>query len=94
MKRATILLALAGLLLLSTVALAMSSGNYALDWFTPLTGTGGAASSTHYAADFTVGQAVAGDFTGGSYGACLGYWCGAEAQHQIYLPLILRNSGA
>ena len=91
MKRITIPLIIVGLFLLSTVALAMSSGNYRLDWFVPLTGSGGAASSTNYAADFTVGQAVAGDFPGGSYGACLGYWCGAGAQHQIYLPLILRN---
>ncbi len=92
MKRATILLALAGFLLLGGGALAMSSTNYALDWFVPLTGTGGAASSTHYAADFTVGQAVAGDFSGGNYGACLGYWCGAGGEYTVYLPLVLRSS--
>ncbi|MGC9398425.1 MAG: hypothetical protein ACP5HM_04745 [Anaerolineae bacterium] len=91
-----ILLIVAGLLIGSLVvtgaALAMESSNYALDWFTPLTGSGGgAANSTNYAINFTVGQAVIGASDSDSYVTCLGYWCGAAVEHSIYLPLVLRN---
>ena len=41
MKRAIFLLVLVALLLLTGSVLAMSSDNYRLDWFTPLTGSGG-----------------------------------------------------
>jgi hypothetical protein len=77
-------------LLLSGVALAMSSDNYRLDWFTPLTGSGGTTSSTNYAVSFTVGQSGVGTTSSTSYEACLGYWC-AEWEYHIYLPLVLRN---
>ena len=77
-------------LLLAGVALAMESDNYQLDWFTPLTGSGGgAANSDHYAINFTVGQTVVGTSDSASYDGCLGYWCGRAAEHKIYLPLVL-----
>lgn len=80
-------------LLLSGLALAMSSANYKLDWFTPLTGGGGGpASSANYAVNFTVGQSVIGAADSASYAGCLGYWCGAGIRYTIYLPLALRNS--
>ena len=97
MKQATVFSALIVILLLlfalvGSVALAMSSDNYRLDWFTPLTGSGGgAASSTNYAVEFTVGQVGPGTFGSANYDACLGYWCGAEVEYSIYLPLILKN---
>lgn len=91
MKRIAILLTLAVLLLLAGRALAMSSANYRLDWFTPLTGSGGPASSAHYAINFTVGQTVIGSGSSTSYEGCLGYWCGATGQYRIYLPLVLRS---
>jgi len=91
MRRIAILLTLAALLLLAGRALAMSSEHYRLDWFTPLTGSGGAASSTNYAVNFTVGQSVIGSFSGTNYSGCLGFWCGAAAQYRVYLPLVLRN---
>jgi len=79
-------------LLLAGVALAMDSDNYRLAWFTPLTGGGGgAAGSTHYAVNFTVGQSAIGTSASTSYRGCLGYWCGGVGEHFIYLPLILRN---
>ena len=94
-KRKTTVLAtvlLCGLLLAGS-ALAMSSANYRLDWFTPLTsGGGGAAGSANYAANLTVGQTAIGSASSLSYQACLGYWCGAEGQWQVYLPLVLRES--
>ncbi len=89
MKRTTILLALLCFLLLSSVALAMSSTHYALDWYTPLTGSGGAAGSAHYAVDFTVGQSAIGTYSGQHNGACLGYWCGVAVEQQhFYMPLV------
>ena len=91
MRRTALLLTLAALLLLASRALAMSSDHYRLDWFVPLTGSGGAASSTNYAVNFTVGQSVIGSFSGTNYSGCLGYWCGAAAQYRVYLPLVLRN---
>ena len=91
MKRATFLLALVALLLLTGVALAMDSEHYRLDWFTPLTGGGGGtASSDNYAINFTVGQSVIGASSSANYGGCLGYWCGIT-QYRVYLPLVTRN---
>jgi len=91
MKQATILLTLIVLLLLAGSAMAMSSTNYRLDWFTPLTsGGGGAASSTNYAINLTVGQAAIGGSSSANYAVGLGYWYGAAAQYKIFLPIVLR----
>jgi hypothetical protein len=96
MKRTKFLLALIALFLITSSALAMGSDNYRLDWFTPLTGSGGAASSTNYAVNFTVGQAVVGVPSSAHYGGCLGYWCeegsaGAPKGYHIYLPAALKG---
>jgi hypothetical protein len=95
MKRTTILLIVVTLLLLAAKVLAMSSDNYRLDWFTPLTGGGGgAADSAHYSVNFTVGQSAIGTSDSTSYEGCLGYWCRsavAEVEYGIYLPIILKN---
>lgn len=65
---ALIAVLLVGLLLVSH-ALAMSSTNYRLDWFTPMTGGGGGpANSAHYAVNFTVGQTVVGASASQHYG--------------------------
>jgi len=91
MKRTVLLLTLAAVLLLAGVTLAMSSTNYRLDWFTPLTsGGGGPASSANYAVNFTVGQSAIGASSSTNYQACLGYWCGL-AEYRVFLPLVLRN---
>ena len=90
-RRVTVLLALTAILLLAGSALAMSSTHYHLDWFTPMTGGGGApASSASYAVNLTVGQTAIGASSSANYGAGLGYWYGAVAQFRIYLPLVLR----
>jgi hypothetical protein len=65
--------------------------NYRLDWFTPLTGSGGPASSANYAVNLTVGQSAIGASSSTNYGSCLGYWCGAAVEYRIFLPLVLRN---
>ena len=93
MKRITLILTLVALLVLAGGVLAMDSANYRLAWFTLLTsGGGGQASSTHYAVNFTVGQTVNGTASSTNYEGCLGYWCGNQDEHTIYLPLILRAS--
>jgi len=93
MKRIVFFLVLALIpFVLAGVASAMESTNYSLDWFTPLTsGGGGAANSTNYAVNFTVGQSVASTSSSANHEVCLGYWCGGAAQYRIFLPLVLRN---
>ncbi len=96
MKQRTLLLALVALFALTGVTVAMDSAHYRLDWFTPLTGSGGgAASSTHYAVNLTVGQSAIGASSSRNHGGCLGYWCQTAAAvaeaHRVYLPLLLRN---
>ena len=87
----TLVVVLLCTLLVSGVALSMSSTNYRLDWFTPLTGGGGGpANSAQYAADVTVGQPAIGVGASASHGACLGYWCGGEVEVRVYLPALLR----
>ena len=90
--RVVLMLWLAGFLLLVMGVQAMSSANFQLDWFTPLTGGGGPASSAHYAADVTFGQTVIGPSDSANYQAGLGYWYGAEpgTGRHVYLPVIIR----
>lgn len=77
-------------------ALAMSSTNYRLDWFTLLTSGGGrAAASTNYAANLTIGQTAIYASSSTNYEVHLGYWLGVTGaegmRHEIYMPLTLRN---
>ncbi len=72
-------------------AVAMSSANYRLDWFTALTGSGGSSSSAHYAVNLTVGQTVIGPSTSAGYHVGLGYWYGTGMTYRIYLPVVLRS---
>jgi len=83
--------ALCLLCLLAGSVLAMSSTNYRLDWFTPLTsGGGGAASSTNYAVNLTIGQAAIGGSSSANYAAGLGYWYGVAMGYKVYLPIVLK----
>ncbi len=89
----TILFTLAALLLLvAGSAGALSSADYRLDWFTPMTGSGGRVSSANYAVNLTVGQAVIGASSSTNYKVGLGYWYGAATEYRIYLPLVVRNT--
>lgn len=95
MKQKAILLAVVISLVLAGSALAMSSTNYKLDWFTPLTsGGGGAASSTNYAINLTIGQSATGGTSSANYAAGLGYWYGIGSsvaqQFQVYLPIVIK----
>jgi hypothetical protein len=93
MKWITTLLILIILLLWAGSALAMSSTNYRLDWFTPMTGGGGGlASSAHYTANLTVGQTVVGASISEHYGSGQGYWYGLLSEFiRNFLPQVLRN---
>ena len=90
------LLVLLGALCLVQFTLAMSSANYRLDWFTPLTsGGGGAASSTNYAVNLTIGQAAIGGSSSANYATGLGYlygfdWHDIEQPFQLYMPIVLK----
>lgn len=90
-RRMLLILAVAvlGSLLVTGIALAMASDHYRLDWFTPLTGTGMSAQSTHYGVDLSIGQTVIGTASSTSREACLGYWCVATT-FRLYLPLVIR----
>jgi len=85
-----VLLVLLCLLWLVQGAGAMSSTNYRLEWFTVTGSGGGAAGSTHYAVNFTVGQTAIGASSSTNYGTGLGYWYGTAGGYRIYLPLILK----
>ena len=93
MKHKTLILTLtlALLLILAGSVLAMQSANYQIDWFTPLTGSGGKSSSSNYAVAFTVGQSVIRKSSSSNYETCLGYWCGTERGFTIYLPLAIQQ---
>ena len=76
-------------LLVSVSVLAMSSASFNLDWFVqPPGGGGGRSSSTSYAANFTIGQTVAGSSTSTNYKAGLGYWSGVGGQYSIFVPAV------
>lgn len=95
MNRKAILFTLLLLLLFVQGVQAMESANFSLDWFTPLTSNGGGpASSTHYAADVTIGQTAIGASSSTNYRAGLGYWYGFVEQisrfFNIYLPSIIK----
>jgi hypothetical protein len=70
---------------------AQSGGGYDLTWST-IDG-GGATFSTGgtYSLGGTIGQPDAGSMSGGSYALVGGFWGGATAHYNIYLPLILRS---
>jgi hypothetical protein len=93
MKRSTILIITIILLLLAGKTLAMSSSNYRLDWFIPMTGSGGGpASSSNFAANFTVGQTVIGASASEHYVSGMGYWYGLlSSLIRNFLPLVMRN---
>ena len=91
-KLVTIALVFVCCLLLAGAVQAMSSANYALRWFTPLTGGGGGvAASAHYGVNLTVGQTAIGAAHSAGYGAGLGYWYGMQPS-KMWLPLVLKSA--
>jgi hypothetical protein len=75
------------LLITASGVMAMSSAGYRLDWFAPLDGSGGSASSANYQVDFTTGQVI-GVSGSTSYSACTGFWCGTTRGGRVLLPMV------
>lgn len=88
-RKASILLISAALLLLTSVALANGPPSL-VRWV--IGGGGGHAETPPYALDFTLGQSVVGVVSSSPYELCLGFWCETAAEYGVYLPLLLRNA--
>jgi len=69
---------------------AQSGGGYDLSWST-VDGGGGSSSGGGFALDGTIGQTDAGTMSGGDYVLSGGFWSGAVAQYQVFIPLILKR---
>jgi hypothetical protein len=99
-RAGTSLLALAALLLLAcgalgSAAVAQSGGPYDLSWSTVDGGGYAFSAGGDYTLGGTVGQPDAGVMSdsSGTYTLIGGFWSGAgPVEHDIYLPLVLRNS--
>jgi hypothetical protein len=91
MKRYALVLAVLAFLLLTSNALALSSANYRLDWFVPVTGSAGSpSSSANYAVQFTIGQTSIGTSASTNYEIGSGFWYGVGDLVRTYLPFIRR----
>jgi len=92
MRTVLLIIVLLAALVLAGGAQAMSSASYKIEWLMASVGSGGAASSTHYRAHFTVGQMAVGCATGSTIRGCWGFWPGGEMPTpNIYLPVIMRQ---
>ncbi len=86
---AGVLLALALLLLLSSITLARPNAGYDLAWWT-VDGGGGGGSSGQYTLGGTIGQPDAGVWQGDGYTLTGGFWAGIAVERHLYLPLVAR----
>jgi hypothetical protein len=79
---------IASLLLISAAQAAPNAPS--IDWWT-IGGGGGSDAVSDTALSGTVGQAVVGADDNGAHELCAGFWCGAAAEYEVYLPLVLRD---
>jgi len=94
MKKLWLVMAVAGLLLASSLALAQSGGDYDLSWSTVDGGGGTFSTGGVYSLGGTAGQPDAGLASGGVYALGGGFWGGgavAAPENAIYLPLVVRD---
>jgi hypothetical protein len=93
--RRVLILSLAIMLALPTVAGAQSGGPYDLTWSSIDGGGHTFSAGGDYALGGTAGQPDAGVMTGGDYTLGGGFWGGGAVEsgptHDIFLPLVLRN---
>ncbi len=92
-----LLFVLAGGLLVVSSARAMSSENYAIDWYVPLSGAGGASGSENYATQLTLGQSVIGQAESTQYRTGLGFWGGGLLDSirdwfDLFFPLVVEQA--
>ena len=90
MKRKVILALVLIITLGAVPVLAQISAAYDLSWHV-IGGGGGRMESTGHTLQGTVGQAVTGSMGSSGYTSCSGFWCGAESEYRVYLPLALGN---
>ena len=92
MKWIVVLVTIVCLVVAVSSALAMSSTNFGLDWFVPLTnGGGGVVKSTNCSVDLTVGQTVIGDTTSDNFKTRLGYWHCEDCAWYNLMPVVVRE---
>lgn len=92
MKQIVILFVmLLSLFLFVVGAMAMSSDQYRLDWYVPLSGSGAKTSSAHYQASLTVGQVAIGEASSTNFTTGLGYWFGLFREWLAHLPTVLKE---
>lgn len=89
-RRIFLLLALVLVLALTSAARAMSSGNFEVGWLVPLSGGGGASSSTSYELNVTVGQTGGQSSTSAGYVVILGFWSLSVQDTPVFMPFIKR----
>lgn len=85
-RTASVVVLLGLLLAASTLA----AGAPAVDRWV-IAGGGGHVEAGSYALDGTIGQAVAGSASAGTYDLCSGFWCNVGGEWRLHLPLVLRN---
>ncbi len=88
-KQLSLLLILLGFLLLGSVVLATPTAT-SIERYV-IGGGGGNAEAGDYILAGTIGQAVVGANSAAPFELCSGFWCGADATHHLYLPLVLKN---
>ena len=84
------LLTLSVLCMVVLVSVALADGSPSVHWRV-IGGGGGHLEQGIYSLDNTLGQPVVGRISNGSYELCAGFWCGAEAEYTIFLPLVFKN---
>jgi hypothetical protein len=84
-------LAAALTLLILGAGVVLADSSYALSWWT-VAGGGGLSGGTGYSLSGAVGQADAGQMSGGSYQLSGGFWVGGVAAspggYHLYVPLV------
>ena len=84
-------LILAALLLLGSGALAQGGNGYDLSWWTADGGGQTFSTGSGYSLGGTIGQPDAGLLAGSGYHLSGGFWGGATAVYDVYLPVVMRN---
>jgi hypothetical protein len=81
------------ILTLATGVLYATASSSNLHWWY-LGGSGGRFSSGGHVLEGTLGQPVVGPATSGDNSLCAGFWCGAQGQYILYLPVVVKESAA
>jgi len=96
-KRVVLLVLLIFCLAIGTVIAAPGgpTGGFSINWWT-VDGGGGTSHNGPYALSGTIGQADAGELTGGSYVLVGGFWNGningiIPGYYQLHLPVMVKN---